>query len=53
MRYEFTKEQNEILSELLEDREYGEFVDKVEEFTGDINLGYDLLDEYYEMLDRT
>ena len=49
----FTKEQNEILSELLEDMEYGKFVDKVEEFTGDVNLGYDLLDEYYEMLDRT
>lgn len=48
----FTKEQNEILSGLLENREYGEFVDKVEEFTGDVNLGYDLLDGYFEMLDR-
>jgi len=49
----FTKKQREELSELLMYAEYGKFVDKVEEFTGDVNLGYDLLDEYYEMLDRT
>ena len=49
----FTNIQNEILNELLENREYGEFIDKVEEFTGDVNLGYDLLDKYYEEMDRT
>lgn len=48
----FTKEQNMELAELLEDMEYDTFIEKVEEFTGDVNLGYDLLDEYYEMLDR-
>lgn len=53
MKYEFTKEQNEILSENLENMEYDEFVENVGRFTGDIDLGYDLLDEYYEMLDRT
>lgn len=49
----FTKEQNEILSENLENMEYNEFIENVTKFTGDINLGYDLLDEYFEMLDRT
>lgn len=49
----FTKKQNMILSENLENREYDEFIENVTKFTGDINLGYDLLDEYYEMLDRT
>jgi hypothetical protein len=49
----FTKEQNMELAELLENMEYDTFVEKVEEFTGDVNLGYDLLDKYYEMLDRT
>lgn len=49
----FTNIQNEILSDLLENMEYDKFVEKVEEFTGDANLGYELLDEYYEMMDRT
>lgn len=49
----FTKEQNEILNELLQNMEYDKFIDKVGEFTGDVNLGYELLDEYYEMIDRT
>ena len=49
----FTKEQNRELAELLENMEYYEFVEKVEEFTGDANLGYELLDEYYEIMDRT
>lgn len=53
MRYEFTEEQNMILSENLENREYDEFVENVTKFTDDINLAYDLLDEYFEMLDRT
>ena len=52
MRYEFTKKQNEILGENLENMEYDEFIKNVERFTGDINLGYDLLDEYYEAMDR-
>lgn len=49
----FTNIQNEILNDLLENMEYDKFVEKVEEFTGDTNLGYELLDEYYEMMDRT
>ena len=49
----FTNIQNEILNDLLENMEYDKFIDKVEEFTGDANLGYELLDEYYEIMDRT
>ena len=48
----FTKEQNEILSELLENMEYDTFVDRVEEFSGDVNLGYELLKNFYEEMDR-
>ena len=48
----FTKEQNEILSELLENMEYDTFVDRVEEFSGDVNLGYELLENFYEEMDR-
>lgn len=52
MKYEFTKKQNEILSELLENMEYDVFIEKVEEFTGDVNLGYELLESFYEEMDR-
>ncbi len=48
----FTKEQNEELRELLEDMRYDVFVEKVEEFTGNVNLGYELLEAFYEEMDR-
>lgn len=48
----FTKEQNMELAELLEDMRYDTFVDKVEEFTGNVNLGYELLESFYEEMDR-
>lgn len=48
----FTKEQNRELAELLENMEYDTFVDRVEEFTGDVNLGYELLEKFYEEMDR-
>lgn len=48
----FTKIQNEELAELLENKEYDTFVEKVEEFTGNIDFGYELLESFYEEMSR-
>jgi len=48
----FTKAQNEELAELLESMQYDIFVEKVEDFTGDVNFGYELLENYYEEIDK-